>query len=234
MLDKNFVRENLDFVRQRLSARGGNYPIDDLVSLDGDWKRLTITVEELRRRRNQASEQIGQLRKEGKDTTSEQAQVKEISAEIKSSEEGLRQAEERLNTLLHGIPNLPHDSVPTGTDENANVEVRRWGKAPVSISSLSTTSTWGGPRDPGHGPCGENRRRALLAAVGRRRAHGTGPDQLHARRPYPGTRVQRGASAIHGQLQQSVRHRKSPQIRRRTCSRSKAPTTISSLRRKCR
>jgi seryl-tRNA synthetase len=130
MLDKNFVRDNLDIVRQRLSARGGNYPIDDLVSLDGEWKRLTITVEELRRRRNQASEQIGRLRKEGRDTTSEQAQVKEISAEIKSSEEGLRQAEERLNTLLHGIPNLPHDSVPTGTDENANVEVRRWGQAP--------------------------------------------------------------------------------------------------------
>jgi seryl-tRNA synthetase len=131
MLDKNFVRENMDLVRQRLSARGGNYPLDELVALDGEWKKFTLTVEDLRRQRNQASEQIGRLKKEGKDTASEQVRVKEISAGIKAAEEGLNQAEERLNSLLHGIPNLPHESVPTGADETANVEVRRWGQAPL-------------------------------------------------------------------------------------------------------
>ncbi len=130
MLDKNFVRENLDLVRERLSARGGNYAIEELVTLDGEWKRLNLRVEELRRRRNQASEQIGQLRREGRDTAAEQAQMKEVSSEIKSAEEGVRQAEERLNALLHGIPNLPHASVPVGADETANREVRRWGEAP--------------------------------------------------------------------------------------------------------
>jgi seryl-tRNA synthetase len=130
MLDKNFVRENLDLVRERLAARGGEYPIDELVSLDAEWRRLTLRTEELRRRRNEASERIGKLKKEGRDTSGEQASVKEIGSEIKGVEEGARRTEERLNGLLHNIPNLPHASVPTGSDETANTEVRRWGSPP--------------------------------------------------------------------------------------------------------
>ncbi len=145
MLDKNFVRENLDLVRERLSARGGNYAVEELVTLDGEWKRLNQKVEELRRRRNQSSEQIGRFRREGRDTAAEQAQVKEVSSEIKAAEEGMHQAEERLNALLHGIPNLPHASVPVGADETANLEVRRWGEpphfdfAPLDHVDLGTT-----------------------------------------------------------------------------------------------
>jgi seryl-tRNA synthetase len=130
MLDKNFVRENLELVRERLMARGGQYPIAELVSLDDEWKKLNLKVEELRRSRNEASEQIGRLKKQGSDTSAEQARVKAIGNEIKALEEKSRDVEERLNTLLHGIPNLPHASVPVGTDETANAEVRRWGIPP--------------------------------------------------------------------------------------------------------
>jgi hypothetical protein len=52
MLDKNFVRENLDFVRERLAARGGKYPLDDLVATDMEWKSIIIRSEELRRQRS--------------------------------------------------------------------------------------------------------------------------------------------------------------------------------------
>ena len=130
MLDKNFVRENLDFVRERLAARGGNYPLDDLIAADIEWKNVVLRIEELRRQRNEASEAIGKLKREGHDTSIQQAKVKEISAEIKSLEEEARLVEERLNTLLHSIPNLPNSSVPIGCDETANCEVRRWGTAP--------------------------------------------------------------------------------------------------------
>jgi seryl-tRNA synthetase len=131
MLDKNFVRENLDFVKERLAARGGNYPLDELITANEEWKKVILRCEELRRRRNDESEAIGQLKRTGKNTAEQQAKVKEITAEIKSLEETLRSAEERLNSLLSGIPNLPHSSVPVGSDETANVEVRRWGSAPV-------------------------------------------------------------------------------------------------------
>jgi seryl-tRNA synthetase len=94
-------------------------------------KKVTLRSEELRRQRNDASEAIWRLRKSGADTTIQQSQVKEISNEIKSLEEASRALEERLNSILHGIPNLPHETVPAGLDETANAEVRRWGKAPA-------------------------------------------------------------------------------------------------------
>ncbi len=59
MLDKNFVRENLDFVRERLAARGGKYPLDELVAADIEWKNLILRSEELRKQRNEATEAIG-------------------------------------------------------------------------------------------------------------------------------------------------------------------------------
>jgi seryl-tRNA synthetase len=131
MLDKNFIRENFDFVRERLAARGGAYSLDELMAADAEWKNIIIRSEELRRQRNEASESIGKLKREGQDTSQQQVKVKEISAEIKALEEPIRLAEERLNSLLHNIPNLPNISVPVGSDETANLEVRRWGNAPI-------------------------------------------------------------------------------------------------------
>ncbi len=130
MLDKNYIRENLDFVRQRLGTRGGSYPLDELIAADNEWKGLVLRCEELRRQRNQASEVIGKLKREGKDTSAQQAKVKEISKEIKLLEEETSKAEQRLKSFIYSIPNLPHSSVPVGSDEAANVEVRRWGKPP--------------------------------------------------------------------------------------------------------
>ncbi len=130
MLDKAFVRENLDFVRKRLSDRGGDYPLEELVSVEAELKKAMLQIEDLRRRRNEASEQIGKLKREGHDTSTQQEQVKALSVETKALEEKSKSLEERFNSILHGIPNLPHASVPAGTDENANAEVRRWGNPP--------------------------------------------------------------------------------------------------------
>jgi seryl-tRNA synthetase len=130
MLDKNFVRENLDYVRERLAARGGQYPLDELMAADTEWKNIILRSEELRRKRNEESEAIGKMKRAGNDTSAQQAKVKEMAGEIKKLEETAQAVEERLNTILHSIPNLPSESVPVGSDETANVEVRRWGKAP--------------------------------------------------------------------------------------------------------
>ncbi len=130
MLDKNYVRENLAAVGERLKTRGGNYPLAELVGIDAELKKVTLRSEELSRQRNEASGQIGNLKKQGHDTSEQQAQVKAISGEIKSLKEMASQLEERLNSLLHTIPNLPHPTVPSGTDETANAEVRRWGTPP--------------------------------------------------------------------------------------------------------
>ena len=130
MLDKNLVREKLDFVRERLAARGGKYPLDELMAADAERKTLMQRIELLRHRRKEASEAIGQLKKDGDDTFAQQARVKAISNEIKSLEENARAIDDRLDAIMHGIPNLPHASVPLGVDETGNVEVRRNGTPP--------------------------------------------------------------------------------------------------------
>jgi seryl-tRNA synthetase len=130
VLDLNLLREKPDFVRERLLRRGGDYPLEELAAVDAERKRVVIRSEELRRRRNEASETIGRARREGRDTAAEQREVKVIAAEIKALEDEARDLEERANRILHTIPNLPHESVPVGPDETANLEVRRWGSAP--------------------------------------------------------------------------------------------------------
>jgi seryl-tRNA synthetase len=131
MLDKNFVRDNLEFVRERLATRGGDYPLEELVAKDKEWKSIIRQSEELRRARNEESEAIGKLKRAGKDTSEQQAKVKEISNEIRSLEETAGVIEKRLNSFLHNLPNLPDSSVPIGSSEDENVEVRRWGTQPV-------------------------------------------------------------------------------------------------------
>ncbi len=130
MLDKNFIRENLQLVRDRLAARGGDYPLEELISADADLRRAMLRIEELRRKRNEASEAIGKMKRAGQDTAAQQASVKETGAEIKSLEDKAHVLEERMNSYLHTIPNVPHASVPVGRDENDNLEVRRWGEPP--------------------------------------------------------------------------------------------------------
>jgi seryl-tRNA synthetase len=130
MLDKTFIRENLDLVRERLAARGGAFPLDELMAADVEWKEIVLRSEELRRQRNEASEAIGKLKRAGNDTSSQQVKVKDISGEIKLLEEKLKAVEEKLNSFLYSIPNLPNPSVPIGTDESANLEIRRWGQPP--------------------------------------------------------------------------------------------------------
>jgi seryl-tRNA synthetase len=130
MLDKNFIRENLDFVRERLATRGGSYPLDELVKTDTEWRIITLRKEELQRRRNEESADIAKRKRQGENTSEQQARVKEISSEIKTLEEEANSLGKQFETLIATIPNLPHSSVPAGSDETANVEVRRWGTAP--------------------------------------------------------------------------------------------------------
>jgi seryl-tRNA synthetase len=131
MLDKNFIRDNLDFVRERLAVRGGDYPLEELLAKDAERKSIIRRSEELRRARNEESEAIGKLKQTGNDTSAQQAKVKEISNEIRSLEEKAGLVEKDLNSLLYNIPNLPDSSVPIGSSEDENVEVRRWGTPPV-------------------------------------------------------------------------------------------------------
>lgn len=130
MLDLNFLRENFDLVKQRLSTRGADYNLDGFLQLDKQRREWLQEIERLRNLRNVTSEEIGRMKRAGQDTAAVQAQMKEVSQKIKELEEKLKVCEEEINSLWAMIPNLPHESVPVGKDETSNVDVRRWGTRP--------------------------------------------------------------------------------------------------------
>jgi seryl-tRNA synthetase len=130
MLDINLLRRDLDGVIAKLDTRKAPQPfldVDRFTSLEGERKRLQTHTEELQAKRNALSKQIGQLKGKGGDTSALMAEVGGIGDELKTSAERLDVIQAEMAGLLMSVPNLPHDSVPVGADEAANVEIRRWG-----------------------------------------------------------------------------------------------------------
>jgi seryl-tRNA synthetase len=130
MLDINLLRRDLDAVVARLQKRKTPQPFLDVArfgTLEAERKTLQTRVEELQARRNALSKQIGQLKAKGQDSAEPMAEVGRIGEQLSEGAAVLEHIQRELNAMLMGLPNLPHDSVPVGADENANVEVRRWG-----------------------------------------------------------------------------------------------------------
>jgi seryl-tRNA synthetase len=130
MLDINQLRRDLPGVIARLQTRKNPQPfldVDRFSALEAERKTIQSRTEELQARRNAFSKQIGQLKAKGEDTGAVMEQVAGIGDELKTSAERLETIQAELGEMMMGLPNLPHDSVPVGADENGNVEVRRWG-----------------------------------------------------------------------------------------------------------
>lgn len=129
MLDINLLRRDLDGVLAGLGARKTPQPFLDVErfrTLEAERKTLQTRVEELQARRNALSKQIGQLKAKGQDSGEPMAEVARIADGLSEGAAALEHIQAELNTMLMGLPNLPHASVPVGADESANVEVRRW------------------------------------------------------------------------------------------------------------
>ena len=137
MLDIALLRKDMDSVLARLALRKNPQPFLDEAryrALESERKQIQTRTEELQAQRNSLSKQIGQLKgraAKGEDTTAEvnavMAQVAGIGDELKTSAERLDVIQADIQALLLAVPNLPQDSVPVGSDESGNVEVRRWG-----------------------------------------------------------------------------------------------------------
>ena len=127
MYDLNFFRNNLEQIRERLAARSFTLEIEAFQDLDKRRRQCVTDTERLKAERNQATVEIGQLRKSGADTSEKQQQVRAIGERIAELDECVKKLDLEFRDFLARIPNLPHESVPAGKDEHANVEVRRWG-----------------------------------------------------------------------------------------------------------
>ena len=130
MLDITLLRKDLEGVVARLLTRKNPQPFLDVEAfraLEGERKTLQTRTEELQSQRNSLSKQIGQLKAKGDSVDGVMAQVASIKDELEHSAARLEVLQAELHTLLLAVPNLPHESVPLGTDESGNVELRRWG-----------------------------------------------------------------------------------------------------------
>lgn len=131
MLDIKLIRDNSELARNNLEKRGAPENLkmlDELINRDKEWRQLLTKLNDLRHERKQVTTQVAILKKSGKDTQKEMVRGKEIDAEITDSERKVAESEQRVHAILMQLPNLLHDSVPVGKDENDNVEVKKWGK----------------------------------------------------------------------------------------------------------
>ena len=132
MLDLNFVRDNLSLVEEKLRLRGMDpaHVLKDFHQVDVERRQAITEAETMKARRNRASEDIAKLKKSGQDASAQIAETKELREQIQQREKAAEEFEVKLQDILSGIPNLPHESVPAGKSAEDNVEVRRWGAPP--------------------------------------------------------------------------------------------------------
>ena len=131
MLDVKLIRENPDFVTANLSKRGNPENVrmlEELILTDKKWREDLTKLNDLRHERKLITMGIATLKKSGKDASSKLGEARGIDARITAVEKEVSQAEETSRSFLMRLPNLLHDSVPFGKDENDNVQTKTWGK----------------------------------------------------------------------------------------------------------
>ncbi|WOB09609.1 serine--tRNA ligase [Piscinibacter gummiphilus] len=130
MLDITLLRKDLDLVVKTLEKRKTPQPFLDVErfqSLETERKAIQTRTEDLQAKRNSLSKQIGMLKAQKQDTSAVMAEVGGLGDELKASADRLEVIQAELSQMLMSVPNLPHESVPVGGDEHANVELLRWG-----------------------------------------------------------------------------------------------------------
>jgi len=130
MLDQKLVRNNLQEVADKLIKKGFKLDVAKLNSLEESRKQLQIDTENLQSERNSKSKEIGKLKAQGEDTTGVMAAVSAFGTQLDAKKIELKEVQDRLNIMLMEIPNIPHESVPPGADEEDNQEVLTWGQKP--------------------------------------------------------------------------------------------------------
>lgn len=129
MLDIRFVRENVAVVREALQKRNSQLSFSEFLAFEGERRDMMKKSEDLKGRRNTVSEEIGRLKRDNKDASAFLDEMRDVSDRIKELDESIRILDEKINSFILIIPNIPHSTVPAGKDETENVVARRWGEA---------------------------------------------------------------------------------------------------------
>jgi len=133
LLEIKLVRENDEIVRESLRKRGLPDKLDQvelLLKLDAEWRHLQAEADQLRKKRNEITTAIAEARKKKQEATGLMKEAQVVPEKIKDLEVKVGREKEKVENILMNLPNIIHESVPFGKDEDDNVEVRKWGAIP--------------------------------------------------------------------------------------------------------
>ena len=146
MLDPSIIRDRPNKIRQMLTDRNVEFDLQKLITSDKRRRELIQTVGDLRREKNQIALDISQRKKSGQGTSDHITKLQELDQELSRVEREEMANNEMYNTLAYTIPNLIHESVPTGVDDTANKEIKKWGKPradkPTDHVDVAVNSGW--------------------------------------------------------------------------------------------
>lgn len=128
MLDIKFVRDNHEVVLNALKNRGSSLTLDGFIALEKERREILTEVESLKSERNAVSKQISVMKKNKENTDAIVEEMRAVGDKIAALDVRLKEVEGSIRDILLNIPNVPHESVPVGKDENDNPEMRRWGQ----------------------------------------------------------------------------------------------------------
>ena len=131
MLDPRIIREKPQIIRDMLKSRAVDFDLDLLIKSDKKRREFILKTDELRKKKNQIALEISQKKKAKEDTSLILSEMKNVSNELAKLESEQKIIEKAYSKLTSTIPNLVHKSVPIGTDESANQEMRKWGNIPT-------------------------------------------------------------------------------------------------------
>ena len=131
MISIKDIRANSQNIEKALISKGYDGSINDIISLDENFRKVTHSLEQLRAKKNTVSEMVALAKRNGENSDEIIKEMRDLGDEIKILEAESNTIKLDLITLLEQVPNLPHQSVPNGTDENDNVIIREWGEKTI-------------------------------------------------------------------------------------------------------
>ena len=128
MLDIRAIRSNPEEVKRKLSRRGQEFRIDEVLKLDEQRRQVIYEVEELKSRKNKVSEEVAKLKRAKQDAEAVVLEMRQVSEKIKEMDERVRNLDEEITGILLTIPNTPYEGIPDGSSDADNVEIRKQGE----------------------------------------------------------------------------------------------------------
>lgn len=131
MIDPQLLRKDITAVAARLATRKFILPVEQFNALEAERKQLQSRTEELQAKRNQLSKTVGMKKAKGEDAAVEMAEAIQVNGDMEAGANRLAVLQAEIADFVSGIPNLPDESVPIGSDEKDNLEIKQWGTIPT-------------------------------------------------------------------------------------------------------